>query len=68
MELRKLLYRYDEAAELLSLSVQSIRRLVDAGELERVYVAGREPRITQESILDYVKRKKHKNGSLVHPT
>jgi len=68
MELRKLLYRYDEAAELLSLSKQSIRRLVDAGDLERVYVAGREPRITQESIAGYVKRKKQQNGTLVHPT
>jgi len=68
MELRKLLYRYDETAELISLSVQSIRRLVDEGELERVYVARREPRVTRESILSYVERKRHQNGSAVHPT
>lgn len=58
MELKKLLYRYDEVAELLSLSVTTIVRLAEGGELERVYVAEREPRITADSIRAYLERKK----------
>lgn len=68
IELRKMLYRYDEVAQLISLSLQSVRRLVDMGELERIYVARREPRITRESIISYVARRRHANGSLAHPT
>lgn len=68
MELTKLLYRYDETAKLISVSVQTIRRLVDEGQLERVYVARREPRITRESIVSYVERKKRENGSRAHPS
>jgi hypothetical protein len=57
VELKKLLYRYDETARLVSLSVQSVRRLVEQGDLMRIYVMKREPRITAESIAEYLNRK-----------
>lgn len=57
IELTKLLYRYEEAAELISISVRSIRLLIDEGRLERVYVMSRTPRVTAASIQSYLKRK-----------
>lgn len=59
IEMKKLLYRYDETAELLSVSKQTVRRAVEAGELAVVYVGrkGRDPRITAGSIRRYVERK-----------
>lgn len=40
---------FNEAAAYLSLSERTVRRLIDSGELTKVYV-GRSPRITWESL------------------
>lgn len=56
VELKKLLYTYREAAALLSLKIPAIQRLAAAGELEVVYVTAREPRVTAQSMLDYLHR------------
>lgn len=56
----RLLYRYHELAELLGETEQAITRLVDAGELRRVYVSRGQARITAESALAYLRRKKAK--------
>ncbi|WP_407702782.1 helix-turn-helix domain-containing protein [Thiorhodovibrio litoralis] len=52
----KLLLTYSEAAELLSLSVRSIERLVEKEELKRVYPTKRSARIITASIEEYVAR------------
>lgn len=67
MELKKLLYRYDEVSHVLGLSVQAIYRLVEEGELERIYVMKREPRITLKSITDYISKKTSLTSSLTNP-
>lgn len=69
MDLKKALYRYDEAAQILSVSVDTVRRLVDTGCLTRVYVTSshRGARITAQSIQTYVERLNKENGSLLHP-
>lgn len=52
--LRQLLYRYEDAAGLLSLSRISLRNLIDEGKLIRIYVLRRSPRITVESMAEYL--------------
>ena len=69
MELKKLLFTYREAAELLSVSVAHIRRLVESGQLTRLYIGSskRSARVTAESLQGYVARKLQENGSYLHP-
>lgn len=52
--LRQLLYRYEDAAALLSLSRISLRNLIDEGKLVRIYVLRRSSRITVESMAEYL--------------
>ncbi|MFQ5696029.1 MAG: helix-turn-helix domain-containing protein [Terriglobia bacterium] len=70
MELKKKLYRYLEVAELLSISVRRVRQLVEAGNLERVFVGGNlsSARITAESIDRYLKELVQLNGSVLNPS
>ena len=70
MKLTKLLYRYSEAAELLSCSTGTIRKLVEGGKLVRVFQGNstRSARITAESLQDYVSQIEQRNGSMLHPT
>ncbi|GEM_PF-5916691 len=56
IELRKALYRYDETANLLSVSRRTITREVEAGKLDVVFVRNR-PRITADSIRRYIEEK-----------
>ena len=65
MELKKKLYTYGETALLLSVSVRHVRRLIDDGKLERVFVGKtvRSARITGESIERYVAELVRQNGS-----
>jgi excisionase family DNA binding protein len=49
------LLTYDEAEHMLTIKRTTLRKLVSAGELERVMLAGR-PRIVKRSVLDYVWR------------
>jgi len=67
VELKKLLYTLREAGELLSVSEPTVRRLAETGELELIYVAKREPRITADSIVHYINRKKQETNSLQTP-
>ena len=69
MELKKKLYRYDEAAQLLSCSVDTVRRLVQGGELNRIFMGKSlsSARVTADSIETYIERKQQENGSLLHP-
>ena len=69
MKLTKLLYRYPEAANLLSCSTSTIRRLVDEGKLVRVFhgTSTRSARITAESLQRYVSQIEQQNGSMLHP-
>ncbi len=69
MELKKLLYRYGEAAQLLGVSVRHIRRLVDEGKLERVFIGKtlHSARITASSIERYVAELVRRNGSILNP-
>jgi len=55
-ELKQLLYTYGQAAQILSISQQSVLRLERAGELERVDVGANQPRVTAASIAAYVER------------
>jgi len=53
MKLSKLLYTYRETADLLCISHASVLRRLQEGQLRRIYVNQRDPRITAESILRY---------------
>ena len=56
MELKKKLYRYAEAAELLAVSSGTIARLADDGLLNRVFVGSANiPRITARSVEVYIR-------------
>ncbi|KKN46391.1 hypothetical protein LCGC14_0673670 [marine sediment metagenome] len=70
MKLTKLLYRYQEAAQLLSVSTATIRRLVEEGKLTRVLTRGsrRSARITADSLERYVSQMEQLNGSALKPT
>ena len=50
------LLSYAEAAKRLNCSVRSVRRLIDTGEIIRVYPRPRLPRILAQSLDDYVAR------------
>ena len=50
----KLLVTYAEAAEMLSVNARTVRRLVDKGDLDKVYVTPRSPRIPVVSLNRYV--------------
>jgi excisionase family DNA binding protein len=52
----KALFSTIEAAELLSLSSSSIRRLIDEGQLSKVYPRPRSMRITRESLAAHLER------------
>lgn len=51
--LTKILYTYREAAELLSVSEDTVVRLCEERRLVRKYVRPRDPRVTAESIKAY---------------
>jgi len=70
MNLTKLLYRYQEAAQLLSVSIATIRRLVEEGKLTCVLTRGsrRSARITAESLERYVSQTEQLNGSALKST
>jgi excisionase family DNA binding protein len=50
----QLLHTYEAAAQALSVSVPTIRRLVEQKQLERVYVGKRGVRITDRSLRSYI--------------
>jgi len=61
VELKQLFYTYRQTAELLAVSEGFIQRLVQGGQLKRVFltpgVDRKQPRIVSQSIIDYVRNK-----------
>lgn len=55
----RLLLTYDDAAEQLSVSARTVRRLTAAGELAAVDVGG-QPRIHRDDIAAYVTRRRRR--------
>jgi|GEM_PF-2142639 excisionase family DNA binding protein len=64
---RKLLLNYEQAAEFLNVSTHTVRRLAEAGELERIYVVPRSPRITHESLTAFLTKKRKEQGFATSP-
>jgi excisionase family DNA binding protein len=54
--IEKLAYRYDEAADALSLSMSTIKRLISSGDLQAISF-GRARRVTRESIDRMLQKK-----------
>lgn len=51
------LLTYRGTAQRLGVSVRTVYRLVDAGELERIYVLNAsQPRVTGQSVDQYIRR------------
>ena len=50
------LLTYDEVAVKLRVSVKTVRRLVDSGELESLTVGARSRRIAPEAVIEYKTR------------
>ena len=65
-ELTKSVYRYAEAAAALDCSVATVLRMVESLELERIYLRRREPRITRDSIVDCLRKKRAETSSRFH--
>ncbi len=53
---KKLLVTYTEAAEMLSVSERTVRRLADRGDIIRINIGTRCPRIVVDSIVNYIKK------------
>jgi excisionase family DNA binding protein len=59
--LERLLYSYQGAAEILSVSESTVRRMATAGELEVLHVQGH-ARITARSMLRYIEQTARNNS------
>ena len=57
-----LLYKREEAAELLSVSPRSVDRLIAAGELRAVRVLN-DRRIARADLVEFVERRRHADRS-----
>lgn len=60
--LMPLLYKREEAAELLSVSPRSVDRLIAAGELRAVRVLN-DRRIARADLVEFVERRRHADRS-----
>lgn len=60
----KHLFSYKQAAKFLSVSEHTVRRLAESGELVRIYVVPRCPRIFRESLVSVLAKRKVEQGFL----
>lgn len=62
MENEERCLKYSEVAKRLSISVQTVYRLVKAGELSVVKLGERSPRITESELLRFISGKQEEVG------
>jgi hypothetical protein len=55
-----------KVAGVLSVSIQTVQRLMDKGELGEVYKMGRITRVKAQGVLDYISRSQRKPNSNGH--
>jgi excisionase family DNA binding protein len=55
LDLPEDLLTYRQAWELLGISRTGLARMIEAGEVERVYI-GKSPRILRPSVTEYLRR------------
>jgi predicted site-specific integrase-resolvase len=55
--LNRLLYLYQETAQVLGVHPNTVRNYIDEGKLERISICKSAPRVTVESIAKYLQSK-----------
>lgn len=50
------LLSYQETAATLAVSTRTVRRLADRRDIRRIWIGARTPRITETSLVAYVRR------------
>lgn len=53
----KLLYRLDEAADVLTVSISTVRRYIDERHLDVIILPGGHRRVTRDSLLKRLEQK-----------
>jgi excisionase family DNA binding protein len=54
LEIKKYLFSYNEAAEILSISKRTVQRLCSDGKLSRIYLSKRNVKISIDNIIQFL--------------